>query len=291
MKFIKMQGAGNDYIYINCMDGMPEDPSALSIKLSNRHFGAGGDGIILICPSDKADFRMRMYNADGSEAEMCGNGIRCFARYVRDKGLTSKDVIKIETLVGIKTAEILPHSPTFFYDSCPPTPFYDSGCVRINMGRPIFNPNEIPIKWDGKEFISKKIVAGWQEYTATCLSMGNPHCVVFTKTPVENINLPQIGPNFENHPMFPNRINTEFVNIMSDGSLKMRVWERGSGETLACGTGACAVGVAAIRTGAVKDDKVMIHLAGGDLFIEWPGGGDIFMTGGAEFVFEGEIES
>jgi len=270
-----MQGIGNDYIYLDCMNGLPEDPPGLSVRLSDRHFGVGSDGIILVCRSEKADFRMVMYNADGSEAEMCGNGIRCFARYVRDKGLTAKDVISIETKAGIKTAEIMTRP--------------SSVSVRINMGLPVFRAPDVPVKWDGDEVVSQPIDAGGEEYIVTCLSVGNPHCVVFTDTPVDTLDLERIGPIFEHHPMFPNRVNAEFVNIMPDGSLKMRVWERGSGETLACGTGACAVGVAAIRTGAVKGEKVTVRLPGGDLIIEWPERGEVFMTGAAEFVFEGEV--
>ena len=270
LRFTKMHSTGNDYIYIDCMSWFPEDPAGLSVRLSDRRFGVGGDGIILICPSETADFRMRMFNADSSEGLMCGNGARAFARFVREKGLTDKDVITIETLSGVKTAEILGEN------------------VRVDMGRPSFAVGDIPAVWPGEEIVGERLTVGGRDYIINCLSMGNPHCVIFTDEDVDDIDLAAIGPLFDHHAIFPERVNTEFVNIMTDGSLRMRVWERGSGETLACGTGACAVGVAAMRTGVVTGEAVTVHLRGGDLLIEWRGRENVLMTGPAVFVFEGE---
>ena len=276
IKFSKMQGIGNDYIYIDCVNQSIGDPSELSIRLSDRRFGIGGDGIILICPSEKADFRMRMFNADGSEARMCGNGIRCFSRFVHDKGLTDKTEIDVETLSGVKHISLL----------------VENGVVtgaKVNMGAPIFKAADVPVKCEADELVDAEVEIGGEKYNITCVSMGNPHCVTFVDD-TESFPLEQVGPLFENNEMFPDRVNAEFVEKLSDGSLKMRVWERGSAETWACGTGACAVLAAAVRCGVIKGRQSVIHLRGGDLFIEWSESGDIYMTGGAEFVFDGEVE-
>lgn len=276
MKFTKMHGIGNDYIYVNCMDGIGFDPAQTSIQLSDRHFGVGSDGMILICPSDKADFRMRMFNADGSEGKMCGNGVRCFAKYVYCKGLTDKTVITIETLGGIKTAWLTVENG-------------DVTLVRVNMGSPNFSPQLIPVNFTGESMINQPITVGGREWNVTCVSMGNPHCVTFVED-VDGLDLEKIGPKFEHDPIFPERVNTEFVQPVDDTTVKMRVWERGSGETWACGTGACAVAAASILNGVVNQNSVTVKLRGGDLLIEWDRGENvIYMTGTATFVFEGEI--
>ena len=276
MKFTKMHGIGNDYIYVNCMDGIGFDPAQSSIQLSDRHFGVGSDGMILICPSDKADFRMRMFNADGSEGKMCGNGVRCFAKYVYCKGLTDKTVITIETLGGIKTAWLTVENG-------------DVTLVRVNMGSPNFSPQLIPVNFTGESMINQPITVGGREWNVTCVSMGNPHCVTFVED-VDGLDLEKIGPKFEHDPIFPERVNTEFVQPVDDTTVKMRVWERGSGETWACGTGACAVAAASILNGVVNQNSVTVKLRGGDLLIEWDRGENvIYMTGTATFVFEGEI--
>ena len=276
MKFTKMHGIGNDYIYVNCMDGIGFDPAQTSIQLSDRHFGVGSDGMILICPSDKADFRMRMFNADGSEGKMCGNGVRCFAKYVYCKGLTDKTVITIETLGGIKTAWLTVENG-------------DVTLVRVNMGSPNFSPQLIPVNFTGESMINQPITVGGREWNVTCVSMGNPHCVTFVED-VDGLDLEKIGPKFEHDSIFPERVNTEFVQPVDDTTVKMRVWERGSGETWACGTGACAVAAASILNGVVNQNSVTVKLRGGDLLIEWDRGENvIYMTGTATFVFEGEI--
>lgn len=278
IRFSKMQGIGNDYVYIDCVNQHIEDPAAASVRMSDRHFGIGGDGIILICPSDIADFKMRMFNADGSEGKMCGNGIRCFSRFVYEKGLTDKTELAVETLSGIRYCSLILDNSKV-------------SSVRVDMGAPEFASERVPVVCAEKEMINKKITVGGVDYNATCVSMGNPHCVIFTDTPVDGIALEEIGPLFECNPMFPERVNTEFVNRLPDGSLKMRVWERGSGETWACGTGACAVLAAAVRNRVINGREAVVHLRGGDLSISWENAeGSILMTGGAEFVFEGEIE-
>ncbi|MBQ4312614.1 MAG: diaminopimelate epimerase [Clostridia bacterium] len=277
MRFTKMHGIGNDYVYIDCVNQQLDNPGELAIKLSDRRFGIGGDGIILICPSETADFRMRMFNADGSEGKMCGNGIRCFSRFVYEKGMTDKTELAIETLAGIKYVTLTVEDGTV------------TG-IRVDMGAPIFASEHIPVLYDGEEMIDKPIAIGGMEFNATCVSMGNPHCVVFVDD-VDSFPLEAVGPKFENNKIFPDRVNTEFVRKLDDGSLQMRVWERGSGETWACGTGACAVLAAAVRTGVIEGRSATIHLRGGDLFIEWDEEtGSIFMTGGATFVFDGEVE-
>lgn len=277
MKFTKMHGAGNDYIYINCFEETVKDPEKLAIKVSDRHFGIGSDGLILISPSDKADFKMNIYNADGSEGMMCGNGIRCVSKYVYDNGMTDKDEISVETRSGIKLIKMN----------------VENGKVvsaRVNMGEPILQADKIPTKFDGESVVRRKLTIDGKEYEVTCVSMGNPHCIVYVDD-VKNIDLEKIGPKFENNEMFPERINTEFVHVVSDTELDMRVWERGSGETLACGTGSCAVTVASVLCGYCKrNTEIKINLLGGTLTDIWTDGGDVYMTGPAATVCTGEIE-
>ncbi len=277
MKFTKMHGAGNDYIYINCFEETVKNPEKLAIKVSDRHFGIGSDGLILISPSDKADFKMNIYNADGSEGMMCGNGIRCVSKYVYDNGMTDKDEISVETRSGIKLIKMN----------------VENGKVvsaRVNMGEPILEAEKIPTKFDGENAIRQKLTIDEKEYEVTCVSMGNPHCIVYVDD-VKDIDLEKIGPKFENNEMFPERINTEFVHVVSDTELDMRVWERGSGETLACGTGSCAVTVASVLCGYCKrNTEIKINLLGGTLTDIWTDGGDVYMTGPAATVCTGEIE-
>ena len=277
LKFTKMHGAGNDYIYINCFEETVKDPEKLAIKVSDRHFGIGSDGLILISPSDKADFKMNIYNADGSEGMMCGNGIRCVSKYVYDNGMTDKDEISVETRSGIKLIKMN----------------VENGKVvsaRVNMGEPILQADKIPTKFDGESVVRQKLTIGGKEYEVTCVSMGNPHCIVYVDD-VKSIDLEKIGPKFENNEMFPERINTEFVHVVSDTELDMRVWERGSGETLACGTGSCAVTVASVLCGYCKrNTEITINLLGGSLTDIWTDGGDVYMTGPAATVCTGEIE-
>lgn len=276
MKFTKMHGIGNDYVYINCLEETVENPSELAVKISDRHFGIGSDGLILIRPSEIADFEMEMYNADGSRGEMCGNGIRCVGKYVYDRGLTDQTHITVETLGGIKQLELLTENKKAVQ-------------IRVDMGRPEFAAEKIPVRAEQKEVINAPLIVNGREYPVTCVSMGNPHCVVFLEEDVRNLNLPEIGPHFENHEKFPQRINTEFINVLDQRTLRMRVWERGSGETLACGTGACAAAAAAIVNG-YTDTEVTVRLLGGDLEIQWDGkSGTVYMTGPAAFVFDGEI--
>ena len=277
MNFTKMHGIGNDYLYINCMNGIDFDPAQVSIKLSDRHFGVGSDGIILICPSDCADFKMRIFNADGSEAKMCGNGIRCFSKYVYAKGLTDKTEIQIDTLSGIKTAWLTVEDG-------------EVTAVRVNMGSPILEPALVPVKFDGESMINQPIEVDGEVWNVTSVSMGNPHCITFVDD-VDGMDLEKIGPKFENHEIFPDRVNTEFVKPINYDTVQMRVWERGSGETWACGTGACAVSVASILNGVVSGNTVNVKLRGGDLTVEWDRKENtIYMTGTATFVFEGTVE-
>lgn len=275
MKFTKMHGCGNDYVYVNCFKEQVADPSQLAIQVSDRHFGIGSDGLILICPSEQADFRMRMFNADGSEGKMCGNGVRCIAKYVYDYGLTDKTTISIETKGGIKYLEL------HVEDGKVQT-------VKVDMGEPILNAKEIPVDWNAEKMIGEKVTIDGQEYEMTCVSMGNPHAVVWVED-TASLPLEKIGPVFETHPMFPERVNTEFVQILNKKEVNMRVWERGSGETLACGTGACATAVACILNGKTEEE-VVIHLLGGDLKIQYDKKTNhVFMTGPATTVFDGEI--
>lgn len=277
MQFTKMHGCGNDYVYVDCTKTMIENADKLAIKVSDRHFGIGSDGLILIASSDVADFQMIMYNADGSRGEMCGNGIRCVGKFVYDKGLTTKKNITVETLGGIKTLEL--HTEDDKVKS-----------VRVDMGSPEFTAKKIPVISDEEKMMGKEIEVNGETYNVDCISMGNPHCVVRMEEDVRELELEKIGPNFENHKLFPNKINTEFINILDEGRVRMRVWERGSGETLACGTGACAVAVSCIVNGLVSS-PVDVELIGGYLTIEYNQNEDVvYMSGPAEIVFEGEID-
>ena len=273
MKFTKMQGIGNDYVYVNCLQETIENPSELAKKISDRHYGVGSDGLIMINPSDKADFEMEMYNADGSRGEMCGNGIRCVAKYVYDYGLTDKTSISVETLAGIKYLDLTVEDGKVVL-------------VKVDMGKPMLRPEEVPVVSEKEEVIDEPITVDGQEYRMTCVSMGNPHAVVFMDD-IEHLEIEKIGPKFEHHERFPNRVNTEFVKVLDRHTASMRVWERGSGETLACGTGACAVAVACIL-GGYTENKVTVKLLGGDLLIEWyREQNKIYMTGPAAVVFDG----
>jgi diaminopimelate epimerase len=275
MKFTKMQGIGNDYVYVNCLQETIENPSELAKKISDRHYGVGSDGLIMINPSDKADFEMEMYNADGSRGEMCGNGIRCVAKYVYDYGLTDKTSISVETLAGIKYLDLTVEDGKVVL-------------VKVDMGKPMLRPEEVPVVSEKEEVIDEPITVDGQEYRMTCVSMGNPHAVVFIDQDVKEFPLETVGVKFENHERFPKRVNTEFVNVLDRHTAQMRVWERGSGETLACGTGACAVAVACALNG-LTEDEVTVKLLGGDLQIKWDREKNtVYMTGPAEVVFDGE---
>ena len=278
MRFTKMQGAGNDYVYVNCFEQTVENAPELARRISDRHFGVGSDGLILIAPSDVADVQMIMYNADGSRAQMCGNGIRCVGKYAHDRGLTDKTVLTVETLAGIKTLTL--HLG----------PDGQTESVTVDMGEPELAPEKIPVRVDGARAVDIPIEAAGQTWRATCVSMGNPHAVIFVSD-VDSLDLPKIGPEFEHHALFPERTNTEFCQVLPDGALKMRVWERGAGETLACGTGACATLVAANLTER-SGRAATLKLRGGDLAISWDvQNNHIFMTGPATFVFDGEYSA
>ena len=275
MKFTKMHGCGNDYVYINCMQEQIENAAELAIQVSDRHFGIGSDGLILICPSDKADFRMRMYNADGSEAQMCGNGIRCVGKYVYDHGLTKETSITVETLAGIKYLTLLVEAGKV-------------AKVTVDMGSPITEAAQIPVVAENSPVVAEPFLVQGKEYLLTCVSMGNPHAVLFVED-TDAIEIEKIGPCFENQERFPERTNTEFIQIVDRTRMRMRVWERGSGETLACGTWACASVYAAILNGKTEDE-VTVELLGGELQIRYDREQHkIFMTGPAVTVFEGEM--
>lgn len=277
MKFTKMHGCGNDYVYVNLFEETVNDPAAVSKFVSDRHFGIGSDGLITIGPSELADFRMRIYNADGSEAEMCGNGIRCVAKYVYDHKLTEKTEITVETGAGVKTLEL-----TVVNDKVE--------SVRVDMGEPILEPEKIPVVADKTPVVDEPIIVDGKEWRMTCVSMGNPHAVVFVKN-LADFEIEKTGPLFEKHERFPKRTNTEFCERISRNEVSMRVWERGSDETWACGTGTCATVMACILNG-YTEDKVLVHLKGGDLVIEYDRAANhIFMTGPATEVFHGEIEN
>lgn len=276
MKFTKMQGLGNDYVYVNCFEEKIENPPAVARYVSDRHFGIGSDGLIMINPSEVADFEMEMYNADGSRGEMCGNGIRCVAKYVYDYGLTDKTQISVETLGGIKYLDLTVEDGKVVL-------------VKVDMGKPELKSDLIPIISENEKVIDEPIEIDGQVYHMTGVSMGNPHTVIYVDD-VKNLDLEKIGPKFENHERFPKRINTEFVHCIDRNTVEMRVWERGSGETLACGTGACAVAVASILNN-LTDTRVTVKLLGGDLQIEWDREKDrVFMTGPATVVFDGVID-
>lgn len=298
MKFVKMHGAGNDYVYVDCTKEELSNASEVAVKVSDRHFGIGSDGLILIKSSDKADFFMEMYNADGSQGQMCGNGIRCVGKFVYDNGLTDKTTITVDTLAGIKKLDLK---------------LAEDGKVKtavVNMGAPILEAEKIPVSPEklkgycsrniesmpgikvNNSVIDQTIEVCGKEYKVTCVSMGNPHAVVYLDkdTDIKDFNIEQLGPYFENHEAFPERINTEFIQVVDRNNLNMRVWERGSGETLACGTGACASLVATHLNG-LCDDNATLHLIGGDLNIRWDKvENTIYMEGPATTVFAGEIE-
>ena len=277
MKFTKMHGTGNDYIYVNGFVETIENPAEFAIKYSDRHKGIGSDGLVMIMPSDSCDFRMRMFNADGSESEMCGNASRCIGKYVYDKGLTTKTSVTLETLAGVKVLELVIDDNN------------QVKTVTVDMGEPILDGKTIPTIFDEEKIIDKKVsFNNGLEYNITAVSMGNPHAVIY-QNDIANLNLPVIGPVIENAPVFPRRTNTEFIEVVSDNYIKMRVWERGSGETLACGTGACAAVVAGVLNGK-NIRKTTVELLGGELTIEWKESDNhVYLTGGATTVFEGEI--
>lgn len=275
--FTKMHGCGNDYIYINCLENMIENPEGLSRLVSDRHFGIGGDGVVLICPSDIADAKMRMFNADGSEGKMCGNAIRCVAKYLYDHQIVPKNTMNIDTLSGVKIIQV-------FADNNKMT------SATVDMGKPNLDPSALPTLIDQTEsIVNMPFTIENENYHITTVSMGNPHCVIITEN-IQSINLPIVGPTFEFNPVFPESVNTEFIEIVSRTSINMRVWERGSGETLACGTGACAAVVAAVLNGHCDfDTDIEVNLLGGKLIIKYSDHG-VFMTGPATTVFKGEIE-
>lgn len=276
MEFTKMQGCGNDYVYVNGFENKIDNPNKLSEIVSDRHFGIGSDGLIVINPSEKADFKMSMYNADGSEGKMCGNGIRCVAKYVYDNKMTDKTTIAVETLSGIKTLELNVKNDKV-------------ETVKVNMGTPILLPKDVPVVSDKDKVVDEPIVIDDKEYRITCVSMGNPHAITFIEN-TDDLEIETIGPKFENNPIFPDRVNTEFIQILDRNTVKMRVWERGSGETFACGTGACATVVACVLNG-LTDEKVTVKLLGGDLFIEYNREENTaYMTGPAKVSFTGKIE-
>ena len=275
MKFTKMQGCGNDYVYVNCFKENVDNPTEIAKIVSDRHFGIGSDGLILIKRSDKADFCMDMYNSDGSKSQMCGNGIRCVAKYVYDYGLTDKLNISIETGAGIKYLDLKVKENKVSE-------------VTVDMGSPITKASMIPVIIDSQEVIAEPVIAAGTEYLVTCVSMGNPHAIIFVDD-TKTIDIEKTGPLFEHHSMFPERTNTEFIHVINKNTIDMRVWERGSGETLACGTGACASVYACIWNG-FTEDNVTVRLLGGELKIKYDREKNtIFMTGPAVTVFDGEI--
>ena len=275
MKFTKMHGCGNDYVYVNCFEETVENPADVARFVSDRHYGIGSDGLILICPSEIADFRMAMYNLDGSEGKMCGNGVRCIAKYVYDHHLTDKTQISLETLGGIKYLDLNIKDGKV-------------EAVKVDMGEPILNPEDIPVNISKDVVIDEPVEVDGRIWNMTCISMGNPHAVVFVDD-TKSLNLEKMGPSFEKHAIFPEQVNTEFVHVIDRHTVDMRVWERGSGETFACGTGACATAFACILNGKTED-TVLVHLVGGDLLIEYDRETNhIFMTGPATEVFSGEI--
>lgn len=278
LTFSKMHGIGNDYIYINCFQEKVSDPEKLSVFLSDVRFGVGSDGLVLILPSDKADFRMRIFNADGSEAMMCGNATRCIGKYVYDMGMTTKMEISLETNSGIKYLTLYPGADGKIES------------VKVDMGKAILVPKEIPVDSPLDRFIAQQVTVDGTEYAMTCVSMGNPHAVVFLPE-IDSLDLEKIGPSFEHHPLFPDRVNTEFVRVIDAHTLQMRVWERGSGETFACGTGTCATVVAAVLNGyCKKEEEILVHLRGGDLRIIYHEDDTVTMIGPATYVFEGKME-
>lgn len=285
MKFTKMQGCGNDYVYVDgSRERIPQEEKPVLVRcLSDRHFGIGGDGVIFINPSDEADFEMEMYNADGTRAEMCGNGIRCVGKFVYDRGLTDSSHVSVISAGKIKHLEL-----TVEKEPGQPDGRGTVKKVRVNMGSPILKPALIPVEAEGEQVVDEPVLVEGREYRMTCVSMGNPHAVIFARH-VAGMNLEKIGPSFENHARFPRRTNTEFVEVLDRKTCFMRVWERGTGETLACGTGCCAVAVACVLNN-LTDTAVTVKLLGGELLIEWNREANlIYMTGPAVTVFEGEV--
>ena len=275
LRFTKMHGIGNDYVYVDCFTQTVADPISLARRVSPRRTGIGSDGLILICPSSTADCRMEMYNADGSRGEMCGNGIRCVGKYVYEHGLAPRETLRVETDAGIKVLQLQVRDGRV-------------AAVTVDMGAPILDGPRIPVAAEGR-VVDVPLSVGGETYRITCVSMGNPHCVIFLPG-VESLPLADIGSRFEQHPFFPQRVNTEFVEVLSPTALRMRVWERGSGETAACGTGACAALVAAALNGR-SERHAIVHLNGGDLDVVWNTTDDhVLMTGPAEEVFTGELE-
>ena len=276
MRFTKMEGIGNDYVYVNCLQERVDNPASLARLVSDRHFGVGSDGLILIRQSSCADFFMEMFNADGSRSQMCGNGIRCVGKYVYDHGLTDKTQIAVNTLAGVK--HLVLHVADGKVES-----------VTVDMGEPILDAEAIPVVADASPVVAVPIEAGGVRYDMTCVSMGNPHAVVFVDD-VTRVRIEEVGPAFEMHPSFPERVNAEFVQVLGQSEFSMRVWERGAGETLACGTGACASTVACVLNG-ITGEEVTVHLLGGDLRVKWDHASNhVFMTGPATTVFEGELD-
>jgi diaminopimelate epimerase len=274
MRFIKMHGIGNDYVYVDCFRETVSEPERLAVQISNRHVGVGGDGLILIMPSDRADVRMRMFNADGSEAQMCGNGIRCLAKYVYESGISRKPEITVETLAGVLSLELITTSHGAVEK------------VKVNMGRPRLRRQDIPMRGEGHQVLGEKLTVGDREFAVTCVSMGNPHCVIYVDD-VAQVAVSHYGPLLEHHPQFPQRTNVEWIERVNKREIRQRTWERGSGETLACGTGACAATVASVLNGET-DRCVTVHLLGGDLEVEWADDEHVYMTGPAVEVFRGE---
>lgn len=275
MRFTKMHGIGNDYVYVNCFaEELPAAPEKIAPLVSDRHFGIGGDGLILITPSEVADARMRMFNADGSESEMCGNGLRCVAKYVYDHDIAKKETLALETGAGVLTVQVNAENGLVQQ-------------VRVNMGQPILAGKKIPTTWDANPVVNQKIEIAGQTFEVTCVSMGNPHCVIFVEEATDELVL-KFGPQIERSSYFPARVNVEFVEVISPTEVRQRTWERGSGETLACGTGASAVCVAGVLTGRTER-KILNHLLGGDLQLEWNEADNcVYKTGGATEVFTGE---
>ena len=274
MHFTKMQGIGNDYVYVNCFEETVRDPEALAVRISRPHFGVGSDGLVLIEPSDVADFGMRIFNSDGSESEMCGNATRCIGKYVYERGLTDKTELTLMTRAGLKQLQLRARGGKVH-------------SVRVDMGSPELDPRRVPVDLPGEIVLGHRLDVGGMMYAIHCVSMGNPHCVIFVRDP-DDIDLPMVGPLIENHRIFPNRTNVEFVAVRDRQHLRMRVWERGAGETLACGTGACAALVASVLTGKA-DREAEVRLNGGVLQIAWsPEDNHVYKEGPAEFVFDGE---
>lgn len=277
LHFVKMEGAGNDYVYFDCFTQQVDAPERLAPAVADRHFGVGGDGIVLICPSDIADAGMRMFNLDGSEGKMCGNAIRCVGKYLYDSGRAVKETVTVETLSGVKTLSLTIRDGK-------------AAAVSVEMGRAVMTPQEIPVRLAEERVVGLPVEIGGVQYHITCVSMGNPHCVVFVDS-VRELALPVIGPSFEHSPLFPEGVNTEFVQVVDSRTLEMRVWERGSGETLACGTGACAAAVAAVENGfCPRGEEILVRLSGGELVIRYTDEG-VTMTGPARRVFEGDWET